>query len=237
MRKQLVLTLAIISISTLGAFAEDRVTQNAEAATRARIADVKDATRLRAMVDEASGVYGTIVKGPQGEVPQAVLMNARCIAVLPNVLTGALLVGGAHGEGLASCKDSSNKWSNPAPISLNQGSFGLQAGAKSADLVLFFQTAEASAALKRGNFALGADVSAVVGDYGRSVDTSSAGVVAYTRTGGLFAGASINGSKIGKDQSDIAKYYGKAADYAAILEGRQMPDTAEYTRKLTKLFP
>ena len=149
----------------------------------------------------------------------------------------ALLVGGAHGEGLASCKDAVGRWSDPTPISLNAGSFGLQAGAKSADLVMFFQTKQAEEALKRGNFAFGADVSAVVGDYGRAVDTSNAGVVVYTKTEGVFAGASINGTRIAKDEDDIAKYYGKTADYTAILEGRESPDSEGYTHKLTKLFP
>jgi lipid-binding SYLF domain-containing protein len=151
-------------------------------------------------------------------------------------MTGALFIGGTHGEGLASCRDSNDAWSQPAAISLNQGSIGLQAGAKSADLVLFFQDKGAVQALKRGNFALGTDVSAVAGNYDSSVDTSRAGVVVYTRTEGVFAGASVNGSKIGNDQKDLAGYYGKDVDYTALLEGRESPDSSGYTKKLTKLF-
>ena len=192
MNKKIALIVALAICCPLLGHAEDRLAQNQDTAARARMGEIKDQPRFHRMVDEASEVYGAIAKGPHGEVPASVLKNARCIAVLPNVITGALVVGGTHGEGLASCKDSDNRWSQPAPISLNQGSIGLQAGAKSADLVLYFQNNDAVQALKRGNFALGADISAVAGNFDSSVDTSKAGVVVYTRTEGLFAGASVN---------------------------------------------
>ncbi len=139
----------------------------------------------------------------------SVLKDARCIAVLPNVITEAFLVEGIHGVGLASCKGDSNTWSQPAAISFNQGSIGLQTGAKSAGLVLFFQNKESVQALKRGDFALGTEVSAVAGSFDRDIDTSSAGIVLYTHTEGLFAGASVNGDKVGMNQDDLASYYGK----------------------------
>lgn len=97
--------------------------------------------------------------GSNGKVPESVLKHAKCIAILPNVITGAFVIGGTHGEGLASCKNTNDSWSQPVPITLNQGSIGLQAGAKSADIVLFFQSKDAVTALKRGNITLGADVS------------------------------------------------------------------------------
>lgn len=189
------------------------------------------------MIDETSNAYSAIAKGEQREVPSSVLKNARCIAVLPNVITGAFVVGGTHGEGLASCKDSNNGWSKPAPISITQGSLGLQAGVKSADLVLFFQSQDAVRALKRGSFTFGADVSAVAGTYDSNIDTSNAGVVVFTRAAGLFAGASVNGSKVGKDEDQIANYYGKKMDFAALLESQESTDSSAYTQNLTRLFP
>jgi len=229
--RKLALLLAILIACPLMVGAEDK-----DSSMRARMGETKDQARFHTLVDESSEVYSAIAKGPHGEVPASVLANARCIAVLPNVLTGALIVGGTHGEGLASCRDSDKRWSQPASISLNQGSIGLQAGAKSADLVLFFQDQEAEQALKRGEFVLGTDVSAVAGKFDSSIETANKGVIVYSRTAGLFAGASVNGSKISRDEEDLAGYYGKKVNYTALLEGRESPDESGYTKKLTKLF-
>ena len=201
---------------------------------RARMGTMKDQLRFEKLVDKAVKVYSSIGTGKHDEVPTMILKNARCIAILPDVKTGALVVGGTHGEGLASCKTSDNTWSQLAPISINQGSIGLQAGAKSADLVLYFQNKKAERALKKGNLKLGTDVSVVAGKFDSTSDTSSESVVAYTHSKGLFAGASINGSRIGRDQSEILRYYGKNVGYADLLES---PQSSGYATKLTKLFP
>ena len=204
--------------------------------TRVRMSDA-DQLPYRKTIDQASEVFSAITKGPHGEVPANVLRSARCIVVIPDVITGAVVIGGTHGNGVASCRTTGNGWSDPAPVALNQASIGLQAGAKSADLVLFLQSNAAEQALKRGNFEIGADVSAVAGKYDSSVDTSKAGVVAFSRSEGLFAGASVTGGKISKDEDRLASYYGKTANFTAMLEGREPRESSEYTQKLTKLFP
>lgn len=233
--------LAVVFALTIGcpifAQAENPVNPEPAQPIRARMADVKDQSGFQKMVDLSSEAYGALSKGPHGEVPPSVLKNAKCIAILPNLLTGAVIVGGTHGNGVASCKNSENKWSQPAPISLNQGSIGLQAGGKSADLVLFIQSKQAVQALKNGNFAIGTDISAVAGTFDTSVDTSSAGVIAFNRAEGVFAGASVSGSKIGKDLETLTGYYGKDCSFTALLEGRESPDSSGYTDKLTKMFP
>lgn len=204
---------------------------------RARMGAMKGEIRFQEMVDKTTEVYKSIVKDAHDGVPVGVTTNARCIAVLPNVLTGALGVGAAHGDGLASCKLQSGKWSQPAAVSLREGSVGLQAGAKKTDLVFFFQTPESEAALKKGKISFGAEASAVAGKYEKSFESTKAGVVVYSRTRGVFAGASINGSRIGKDTDELVSYYGKTVDYTSILEGNQSPDTAAYSDRLITLFP
>jgi lipid-binding SYLF domain-containing protein len=204
---------------------------------RARMDNIEASNEFRTIVDSSVNVYKALSKGKHGEVPQSVLKRAQCIAILPNVVTGALVFGATHGSGLATCRNSTDAWSQPAAISLNEGSIGLQAGAKSTDLVLFFQTKEAVDALKKGNFVLGSDVSAVAGGFGARVDNSAAGVVVYAQTGGLFAGVSVNGSKISKEEKNLRTYYGADTNYSALLEGKESPDAAGYSQKLTKLLP
>ena len=205
--------------------------------TRARMGEIKDETRFHKAVDESAKVYRLIVKGEQGQVPKEIVDNARCIAILPNVFTGALIVGGTGGNGLVSCKADRSGWSQPAAISLRQGSIGLQAGAKSADLVMFMLSEEAESALKSGKLSLGADISAVAGRYDASVDTTKAGVVVYSHAEGAFAGASVTGSQIAIDKKALQDYYGKNVDPVDLLVGKVSPDADGYANKLTSLFP
>jgi lipid-binding SYLF domain-containing protein len=237
MNLKMKILLSVVIASPFNLIAEESVVKKEKEIIIAKLSETKDEVRFHTLIDRSIEAYSSIVKGKHGEVPQSVLKNARCIAIMPNVITGAILVGGSHGEGLASCKSASGKWSQPAPVMLNQGSLGIQAGAKSADLVLFFQNDKAVNELKMGSFAMGADVSAVAGTYDSNVDKSSAGVLVYTRAEGLFAGASINGGKIGKDENEVAKFYGKNIDYTSLLESKISPDTSGYTSALTNLLP
>jgi len=229
---KILVAIIVLFIFSLTAQAADR-----DQAARASLGDMKDHPPFHTLVDDAHAVYSSIVKGAHGTVPESVLSNARCIAVFPNVVTGAFVIGGTHGDGLASCKDSSDKWTHPAAITMREGSIGLQAGVRTADIVLFFQTSEAEQALKRGDFTLGTDVSATAGKFGRDAKLGDAGVVAYTHSRGLFAGASVTGSKIGKNQKDLKTYYGRDVNYKALLEGRELAGTENYAQKLTGLFP
>jgi lipid-binding SYLF domain-containing protein len=234
--KKIIFVLAMVLGQPLMGHSEELIAQN-QSAPRARMGETNEQKSYHQMVDVSAEVYNSLSKGKHGEVPEAVLRKSRCIAVLPNVMTGAIVVGGTHGKGLASCRLDNNSWTQPVAISLNQGSIGLQAGAKSADLVLFFQNEQAVSSLKKGKLALGSDISAVAGNFDSNVDQSTAGVVVYTRTQGLFAGASVNGGILGKDQTNMTNYYGKKVDYLAMLEGRESPDASYYSQKLTKLYP
>jgi len=240
MNTKIVLIFTIALLLPLVAQADRQSAMNNDATTRARLADSQQHQQhspFEIVVDDSIALYKKVVKGPQGEVPASVLDNARCIAILPGVVTGAFVVGGTHGDGLASCKDNDNEWSHPAAITLSKGSIGLQAGVKSADLVLFFQTEKAEQALKRGDLTLGGDISAVAGSFDREVNTSDAGVVVYTHSRGLFAGASVEGSKIGKNQDDLEEYYGQKVDYQRVLEGSELSDSPRYAQNLVDLFP
>lgn len=237
MNRKLILAFVFALSCPVVGSAENMKTRSLDESTRARMGITKDQGRFQTLVDRSTEAYAAIVKGSHGEVPANVLSSARCVAVIPGVITGALVVGGTYGNGLASCRDSNNTWSQPAPISLNQGSIGLQAGGKSADLVLFFQSNEAVAALKNNKFRIGAEMNAVAGTYDTGVDTSHAGVVVYTRASGLFAGAALTGGKISKNQTDLERFYGKRVGFQALLESRETPDSSGYSQKLTKLFP
>lgn len=207
------------------------------AETRARMGEQReDAIDAGATLQKSIGLYAAIVKGPHGQVPESILAKAQCVTVLPNVLTGAVFIGGTHGVGVTSCKQN-NKWSEPAFVKLQSVSFGAQIGGKSSDIILFVLNEQAKAALKRGNFKLGVDASVVAGNFDKSFDASSYGVVAYNRTEGAFAGASITGGSLTSDDADTAAFYGKDVSYVSLLEGRVSTKQNDQTDKFTSLLP
>lgn len=205
---------------------------------RARMKDEQAGDRIdaKATLRKATDLYAAIVKGKHGQVPESVLAKAQCITVIPDVITGALIVGGSHGVGIASCREN-NTWSQPAFLKLNAVSFGAQIGGKSTDLVLFMVNPQAKAALKAGKITLGSDVSVAAGTFDRSLDTSTHGVIAYTRTEGAFAGASIAGGTISSDDDNTAAFYGKDVKYASLLEGTTRTEQNDLADSFIKLLP
>jgi lipid-binding SYLF domain-containing protein len=104
-------------------------------------------------------------------------------------------------------------WSDPVFITLTGGSFGLQVGIQSIDLVLVFRHKGVLTSVKNGDFTIGGDASAAAGPVGRSTSANTdykleAEVYSYSRSRGLFAGISINGSNLGIDKNANADYYG-----------------------------
>ena len=194
------------------------------------------ASNARVTLQRSTDLYASIVKGRHGEVPESVLAKAECIAVIPDVITGAAIVGGSHGTGIASCKEN-NKWSQPAFLKLNSISFGAQVGGKSTDLVLFMVNQKAKNALKAGKITLGSDVSVTAGTFDRGLDPSTSGVIAYNRTEGAFAGASVSGGTLSGDDEYTAAIYGPGIKYSSLMEGVIKTAQNNQVDMFTKLLP
>ena len=134
-------------------------------------------------------------------MPERLLEEARCIAILPKVVKGAFVWGGRRGQGVMSCRNDERRWSPPAFVKITGGSFGLQAGAQSTDLVMFFMTELGARSLIDSKFILGGDVTVAAGPVGRAAAANTdirlkAEVYAYARSRGLFAGVSIEGAQL-----------------------------------------
>lgn len=210
--------------------------RNEEPRARMKTEETSERTDARATLQKATDVYSAIVKGPHGQVPASVLAKAECIAVIPDVMTGAVVIGGSHGLGVASCKEN-NTWSPPAFLALNSISFGAQIGGKSSDLVLFMVDQAAKNALKAGKITLGSDVSVTAGNFDRGLDPSTRGVIAYSRTEGAFAGASLSGGNLSSDDDDTAALYGKDIRYSSLMEGNIRTLQNDEANRFTALLP
>ncbi len=118
--------------------------------------------------------------------------GAAGYAVFPTVGKGAIGIGGAHGKGLVF-----EKGKLIGESSLTQVTVGLQLGGQSYSELVFFETAEALDAFKKGKFALSAQVSAVAAASGASANAKyQLGVAVFTLAkGGLMYEASVGGQK------------------------------------------
>ena len=183
---------------------------------------------------ESTTVYQQISEGKMGKVPQSVLDKTKCVAIFPKTVTVSAGLGGTHGDGVGFCKTSAGTWENPMFLNLTGGSIGVQAGVKSADIVLYLTGDKAADALRRGNFKVGGELSAVAGTFDKTFEAPQAEVIGYQRAEGLFLGASVDGINVSRDESDERAFYGTKE---ANLTARMPSDLEKEVNQLRNALP
>jgi len=179
--------------------------------------------RIQASADVLNEVMGEKDKA----IPDKIMQDAKCIAVVPSMVKVAIGIGGNHGRGVATCRTATG-WSAPAPISITGGSWGLQIGGQAIDLVMLVMNQKGMDALLSSKFKVGADASAAAGPVGRQGEASTdwkmkAEVLTYSRARGIFAGVDLSGAKIAQDKDETRVLYGKMVPFATILNGNVNP--------------
>ncbi len=94
------------------------------------------------------------------------MARAYGIAVIPNVVKVAAVVGGRRGSGAMVVRDANGKFTDPIMVSLTGGNVGWQIGVQSTDIVLVFTTARGIEGITDGKLTLGADASVAAGPGG-----------------------------------------------------------------------
>jgi len=174
-------------------------------------------------IQAAGRVMNEIMAAPDKGIPTNILSDAECVAVVPSLLKGGFIVGGAYGKGVATCRTAKG-WSAPAPFRIEGGSFGLQIGGEAVDLVMVIMNERGMRALLSSKFKLGADASAAAGPVGRHAEGATdwkmrAQVLTYSRARGVFAGISLNGAAIHQDKDDTRALFGHMVSFKSILTG------------------
>jgi lipid-binding SYLF domain-containing protein len=184
-----------------------------------------DKSDIEKRIDNAAKVLNEIMATPDKAVPDKVMNDAKCIAVIPSMVKIAVGFGGNHGKGVATCRTASGRWSAPAPITITGGSWGLQLGGQAVDLVMIVTNDEGMQHLLSSKFKIGADASAAAGPVGRdaAADTDwkmKAQVLTYSRARGIFAGIDLSGSAVTQDKDETRILYGKFVAFDDILDGK-----------------
>jgi len=176
---------------------------------------------------ENCGVVMEEILNVPDNIPQGLLQKAKCVIVIPSMMKVAMGIGGSYGRGAMVCragKSFDGAWGAPAMYTLEGGSFGLQLGGQSTDLVLLVMNTRGASALLSSQVKLGGNVSAAAGPKGRALEASTdasmrAEILSYSRSRGLFAGVSLSGTSLRPDDDANVEVYGRKLTARRIVTG------------------
>jgi lipid-binding SYLF domain-containing protein len=191
-------------------------------ASAALTAENKEQGRL-----ENCGVVMQEILDIPDNIPQELLEKAECVIVIPSMTKVAIGIGGSYGRGAMVCRTGKafdGPWGAPAMYSLDGGSFGLQLGGESTDVVFLVMNKRGVDALLNSKVKLGGNASAAAGPKGRSVEASTdaslrAEILSYSRARGLFAGVSLEGTSLRPDDDASEQVYGRKMKARNIVTG------------------
>jgi lipid-binding SYLF domain-containing protein len=188
----------------------------------------KNADRL----DDAASLFSEIMGSPDRSIPQDLINKSQCIILVPGLKKGAFGFGGKYGRGFVLCRAAGGEgWGPPAAIRIEGGSFGLQIGFSSSDVILLVMNERGMKKLTTSKFTLGAEANAAAGPVGRDATASTdalmtAEILSWSRSKGLFAGVSLAGATLRNDIDENQIMYGQRWDSKAILTSGAKPPAA-----------
>ena len=183
----------------------------------------KDESDIAKRIDNSANVLNEIMGTPDKAIPDKIMGDAKCLAIIPSMIKIAVGFGGNHGRGVATCR-TANGWSAPAPITITGGSWGLQLGGQAVDIIMVVMNDKGMDHLLASKFKLGGEASAAAGPVGRDAGADTdwkmkAEVLTYSRARGIFAGVDINGAAVTQDKDATRLLYGKMVPFSKILRG------------------
>ena len=190
-------------------------------------ADTQDG-KITERLEKATDVLTALSHTPDKGVPDEIAARAKCIAVVPGLKKGAIGFGGQYGQGFATCRKANGGWSAPAPLRMAGGSWGLQLGGQSSDIVMIAMNDKGMQDLLASKFKIGADAAAAAGPVGRHAQAGTdwkldSELLTYSRSKGLFAGISLDGTNVSQNDDDTAALYGHVYPFREILSGKVPP--------------
>jgi lipid-binding SYLF domain-containing protein len=199
-------------------------------------------TREESTIQNAMVVLRELQSMPDMQIPDLLLSRAEGIVVLPANVKAAFGLGARGGSGVLLVRNADRSWSHPVFVSTGALSFGFQAGAQVADIVLVLTTKRSIEGITDGKLTLGADASVAAGPVGRTAMASTSltfdsEVYAYSRSKGLFAGVSFEGNGIFINRKGNRRFYDGEGSATAILALRGSPPAPanELVTEITRL--
>jgi lipid-binding SYLF domain-containing protein len=179
-------------------------------------------TKDKTTLSESVTVLNELTSAPDKGIPQELLAKADCILIFPSVDKGAFIVGGKHGDGVASCRQPNGKMGSLAFYTVGGASVGFQIGGQTADVVMLIMNEKGISHLLADKFTFGGEATATAGPVGRTAHAATdaqmhAQILTWSRSQGLFVGAALDGSVVKPDKDSNEHLYGQATTGKEIL--------------------
>lgn len=174
-----------------------------------------EADKPHQLVDEAVVTVETLLRDKQiGPNLASALAKARGVLIVPALIKGGFIVGGAGGSGVLLARMADGGWSSPAFITIGEASIGLQIGGSVSEVMLVVNTEKGLNSILRRKLTLGANVEIAVGPIGAGMGAQTTAAVGadvwtYARSRGLFAGGAFDGAYIEPREDWNLIYYGQ----------------------------
>jgi lipid-binding SYLF domain-containing protein len=192
--------------------------------------DAKSKTDQR--LDDAASLFSEVMATPDKAIPQDLLNKSQCVILVPGLKQAAFVVGAKYGRGFAVCRAASGQgWGPPAAVRIEGGSFGLQIGVASTDVILLVMNERGMKRLETSKFTIGAQATAAAGPVGRNVTAQTdalmtAEILSWSRSQGVFAGISLDGATLRNDLDENRIMYGQRWNLRQILGSGAKPPAA-----------
>jgi lipid-binding SYLF domain-containing protein len=182
-----------------------------------------DTGKIDSRLDAAKNVIDQIMSVPDKSIPNQIAEKAVCVGVVPGMVKGAFIFGADYGQGVVTCR-TAHGWSGPVFIRMAGGSWGLQVGGQSTDLVLVAMNQQGFQDLLNSKFKIGAGVAASAGPVGRNAQASTdlsmhSELMTWSRSRGAFAGIDLNGTSVTQNKQDTDALYHGSHSFKQILNG------------------
>jgi lipid-binding SYLF domain-containing protein len=184
-------------------------------------------------LDDSATLFSEVMSAPDKSIPQDLLNKSACIVLVPGLKKVAFVGGAQYGRGFALCRAAGGQgWGPPAAVRIEGGSFGLQAGVSSTDVILLVMNERGMSRLTTDKFTIGADAAAAAGPVGRSASATTdalmtAEILSWSRSRGVFAGISLDGATLRGDTDENESMYGKRWTTKQIIgSGATVPPAA-----------
>jgi SH3 domain-containing YSC84-like protein 1 len=191
-----------------------------------------DEPKYTERLDDSATLLSEVMSTPDKAIPQDLLNKAACIVIVPGLKKGAFVVGAKYGRGFAICRGAGGQgWGPPAAVAIEGGSFGLQIGVSSSDVIMLVMNERGMKKLTEDKFTIGADATAAAGPVGRNATAQTdammtAEILSWSRARGAFAGVSLDGATLRSDMDQNEAMYGKRWTSRQILNSGATPPAA-----------
>ena len=150
------------------------------------------------------------------------MKQAKGVFVMPNLVKGAVIVGGQGGQGVLLAHHGT-RWSDPAFLTTGSISIGAQAGGEAGPVIMLLMSDKAlNDFIDANNFSLNANAGLTIVNYSKrgQAGIGKGDIVVWSGAKGALAGASVSGSDITQNQTADRNFYGRPVTTKDIIDGQ-----------------